>query len=144
MRTITRLFSKLERDYRVEGEIVFEFTPAPGRECSVEKNEELRAAVKQATRIHPWIDWNDYDHSLAPSFSYLSDSPTYQYHNISPPELHVWFRLVPGIENIRRHQIHAYEKYLKKLAEELSKKDLEARSVRSIFRLSSVKSFRTY
>ena len=77
-----------------------------------------------------------------PSFSYLGDAK-YQYHNISPPELHVWFRIVPGIENIRRHQIHAYEKYLEKLAEELSKQDLGATSVRSIFRLSSVKRYET-
>ncbi len=136
------LGKKEERRYSVGGDIVFEFTPAPGRECFPEVLAELRVALKSVNRAYPWKDRNDYDGTDAPSFSHLSDGQS-TYHNFSTPELHVWFHIIPGIDNVRKSQIYAYEKYLEKLAEELSKKELGAMSVRSVFRVGSGTTFKT-
>ena len=136
------LGKKEERHYSVEGNIVFEFTPAPGRELPWLALHNLRIAIKQALRLHPWVDANDYDGVVAPSFSHLSDG-SYQYHNINPTELHVWFRIVPGIECVRKSQVYAYEKHLQKIVEELANRNPQgATSVRSVFRVRSVKFFK--
>jgi hypothetical protein len=141
--TVQRVIGKKEeRRYTVEGDIVFEFTPAPGRELPWMQLHELRGELKLANRIHAWQDFNDYNGQEAPSFSYLSDGD-YQYHNLHVPELHVWFRIVPGIDCLRRNQLHAYEQHLERVAEELSRRNLGTTSVRSVFRAGSVKKFRS-
>ena len=137
------LGKKEERRYSVEGYIVFEFTPAPGRELPWMNLHDLRIAIKQAIRLHKWKDFNDHTGEEAGSFSYLSDGDDYQYHNITPPELHVWFHIKPGIECVRKSQVYAYEKHLEKVAEDLAENNPQgAKSVRYVFRVGSVKEFK--
>ncbi len=130
---------KGERRYEVEGDIVFEFTPSFSRECSAETLKALRRSINQTDEVYPWRDQSDYDGSALPSIKYLGE-PRYQYHNVTSPELHVWFRIVPS-GPVRKGQVYSYEKYLEKLAESLSKQPIAATSVRSVFRAGSVKRF---
>lgn len=134
------LVEKGERRYSVEGDIVFEFTPSFSRECSTETLRKLRRSIQHTDEVYPWRDKSDYDGSALPSIQYLGEHH-YQYHNVARPELHVWFKIVPSAP-VRKGQIHAYEKYLEKLAEELSKQQLDVTSVRSVFRASSVERFK--
>jgi len=132
-----------ERRYSVEGEIVFEFTPAMARECPKGLARDLQDEVRATDLLYPWKDKSDYDGAEVPSIGFLGEGQN-QYHNVSTPELHVWYRIVPGIQGVRKGQIYAYEKYLEKLAEKLAFRCNAhgATSVRSVFRVGSVKFFK--
>ncbi|MDO8565270.1 MAG: hypothetical protein Q7R67_01435 [bacterium] len=121
-----------ERLYSVEGDIVFEFTPAPGHKCSAERIDFLQHVIRFVDAQFPWVDRTDYSGEKVPSIGHIGE-PVYQYHNLSTPELHVWFRVVPFINCVRKGQIHAYERYLQKLAEEAWKQNFGTKSVRSVF-----------
>jgi len=145
MSTIAKRFLNLFSDnehykYRLEGEVVFQFAPTEMRECPSDVKRVLREAILRVDQVFPWKITNGLGEPMS-SIQYLGDGQD-QFNNWGDGELNVWFRITP-FGCYEKSKIHAYERYLEKLAEELSRQALPpgVTSVRSLFRLASAKAF---
>lgn len=126
-----------DRRYNVSGAIAFELswhTFEPGLTL-------LAETIREVDRHFPWHD-DPYPDTKFESIKYLGEGKVVV-HNFKTPLKICWFTIVPGINNLRKAQVYAYEKYLSKLAEELSKSELVGViEVRSIIEVRSVTNFR--
>lgn len=130
-----------ERRYTVEGQIVFEYDDS--REALELCLQQLRSWIEVTDRKFSWKDKSIYDADQITKPRYISEGQITR-HNAKGFGQHVRFTIVPHYDCLSKGQLHAYEKYLAKLAEELSKKNLfGAISVRSIFKMTSVTNFKT-
>ncbi len=142
MRSINGLLQAMksdERRYTVEGDIVFAFTPAR-EDLTPQCFEILRNDIAFVDKKFPWKDTN-HDGTEVTEMRYLGEARV-TVHNFNPKEQHVFFRVVPCYDCLSKGQLHAYEKYLAKLAEEVFKiGSFKPTSVRSVFRVVSSTSF---
>ena len=129
-----------ERRYSVSGSIVFEFHPhlmdAPDPKWFAE-------AIQEVDREFPWRDDVHPDVAYHARQFYLSNGE-FKFHEFNnPPLQNLWFFIQHNWHNLRRPQVYAYEKYLAKLAEELSKKKIPyITEVRSVMEVVTATSFR--
>ena len=125
-----------ERHYRVEGHIAFEFV-SHDREPDL---HPLREAILEVDREFPWCD-DVYPGVKFKSIHFLNAGSITR-NNRTCIEYTAWFHIFPYQGNVRKGQVYAYEKYLAKIAEELSKRELpNVKSVRSGITMTAVTSF---
>jgi hypothetical protein len=108
-----------DRPYAVEGTITFTMC-STYRECDL---EELRRAILEVDKQFPWKDVDEFRNASVPSIKYLGVGNVV-IQNWTIPEKSCHFMVVPGIANLKKGQLHAYEQYLSKVAEELAQKKL--------------------
>lgn len=87
----------------------------------------LREAILAADRLFPWLEEDPRLKDRAKSISYISDGKIVRYTEgvvgigQVPTKTHARFSFRPAFDNLRKHQIYAYENYLRKISEELAK-----------------------
>lgn len=127
-----------ERLYSVQCEIVFTCEPIPAREQS-EIIEKLRLVLVDCDTRFPWINGvggaNERIHDLSDGEMMVTSFRGVTEHRIR-------FTFIPRYYNIPRGHLHAYEKYLEKLASELHGEYHEyVKKVQSIFQVASSRVF---
>lgn len=116
---IRNILSSNERRYSVSGQVCFVLSSA-----RVEPDlNTLRQAILAVDALHPWKDKNHFTDEEAESIKYLSDG-SIKIDEWNIPEKSCWFGIYPGIENLTKGQLHAYERYLTTIAKELAKRQL--------------------
>jgi hypothetical protein len=130
------------RLYTVRGAIVFIFKPPVGMESGIRRI--LRGIIEEVDEKFPWKDEDIPNKTGFKSIFYLCEGHSV-IQNFSTQEQHIWFTIVPQYDSMRRPQLYAYEKYLTKLAEELSRRlDLRPCEVRAALEIRiSSRTFRS-
>ncbi len=120
-----------QRYYSAEGSICFELVSA-----NVEPNlSKLRQMIVEIDERFPWRATNGFGEEQR-SIGYLDDGHVVT-HNFHVPIKMCWFWIVPMLA-IQKGQIHAYEKYLDKIAEELAALQMPGvRGVHAVMRVAS-------
>ena len=122
-RIITGRSEVFDRDYRAEGVINFWL------DCGIENAQDfdvkpLRSAILEIDSQSPWIDealpFEEYE-----SIRYLTSGETFTHRNCPPGWTVCCFFKITPYRNMRRNQIHAYERYLFNIGKKLAEKKME-------------------
>lgn len=111
------LDSKRERRYNTEGTITFIYIRDGKRILGPIQFAEIRKHILEVDKQFPWIDGD------LPSIGFLSGGNIVT-HVLNSSEQHIWYKIIPGAQNLEERQRKPYERYLTKLAEELFKREL--------------------
>lgn len=122
MRTLSNIFGfkskERQRYYGAEGSICLEFASADIKP----ELPALRQMILEIDAQFPWRATNGLGEEQE-SIRYLDDG-TVVVHNFHTPIKMCWFRIMPTFK-MQKGQLHAYEKYLDKIAEELSVRQIK-------------------
>jgi hypothetical protein len=127
------------RDYSVTGEIVFKLS---GHQVETDQ-EFLKCAIVQVAGSFPWEDTMPRWQECPVGGMHRPFDAFKKVNNWRTPEVEYWFTINPCREDMMKSQLHAYEKHLMKLAEELSLMNLpNVCEVRSIIHISRMDTFK--
>lgn len=108
-----------DRPYEVDGTIFFILDSADAElDLSV-----LRQVIVEVDQLFPWKDEHPFTGEKFKSIKYLSEGKS-KVDKWAVPVKTCFFNIYPGFERLTKGQLHAYENYLAKIAEELFKRKL--------------------
>lgn len=110
-----------DRDYRVEGEIRLWLNCEIENADEVDK-ESLQSAILEIDKEFPWVD-EALPHDEYQSIRYITQGQVVTHRHNPDEKVVCIFRITP-YRTMRRNQVHAYERYLFNIGQQLVKKNL--------------------